>query len=142
MPPVPDTPVTLTVTDREIGWPTRCGQTRDASCLRRIWTERTWCVAWRRVERLSLSTWTRIAFVPGRSYEYYLAQAGGVDSNRHMGERPKIYDIDGDRRKRNAEIQPEDRIHLSTNSPIFYLGPVATVLSLITSSISVYLLLN
>ncbi len=84
----------------------------------------------------------RIAYVPGRTYDYYLAQAGGVNPNRHMGERPRIYTIDGERRNRRDEIRPEDRIHFSTNSPIFYLGPVTTVLSLITSTVSMILLLQ
>ncbi len=84
----------------------------------------------------------RIGYVPDRTYEYYLAQAGGIDPNRHMGEWPKITTIDGERRDRDEVIRPEDRIHFATNSPIFYLGPITTVLSLITSTVSMYLLLS
>ncbi|POQ98356.1 hypothetical protein AU468_13445 [Alkalispirochaeta sphaeroplastigenens] len=81
----------------------------------------------------------RYPYVPGRTYEYYMAQAGGTDRNRHMGDRPKIRTVDGRRRSKGDEIQPEDTIHFSTNSLFFFVGPIATIVSTTTSIVLLYL---
>lgn len=78
----------------------------------------------------------RFPYIPGRSYRYYLAQAGGVDPSQRWGARPAVYDREGNRKSRREPLQPEDRLHFSTNSPFFYIAPVATVLSVIASIIS------
>ncbi|SIQ32124.1 protein involved in polysaccharide export, contains SLBB domain of the beta-grasp fold [Alkalispirochaeta americana] len=84
----------------------------------------------------------RYPYVPGRTYEYYMAQAGGTDRNRHMGDRPKIRTVDGSRRNKSDEIQPEDTIHFSTNSVFFFVGPIATIVSTATSIVLLYLNLS
>jgi protein involved in polysaccharide export with SLBB domain len=78
----------------------------------------------------------RFPYIPGRSYQYYLALAGGVNPSQRWGIRPSVFDREGNRKSRREPLQPEDRLHFSTNSPFFFIAPVATVLSVIASIIS------
>ena len=75
-------------------------------------------------------------YVPGRTYEYYLSLAGGVDRAEHwFGVHPRIRTNDGERKSRRAEIAPEDRIHFAANNPFRILTPIATTLGAVLSAI-------
>jgi len=77
-------------------------------------------------------------YVQGRSYEYYVSLAGGVDKSQHwFGEHPKITDDAGNRLADTAVIKPEYRIHYSHNNPFRIITPVAATLSTIVSTILV-----
>lgn len=69
----------------------------------------------------------RFRYVQGRTFEYYLDLAGGTNINQTWGRRPLIRDLDGERRSRTDEIQPEDRIHLRRTSPALYFGIAGTI---------------
>lgn len=78
------------------------------------------------------------AYIPDRTYEYYLGLAGGINPDRRIGANPRIRDIEGNRRRNSAIIQPEDNIHFGTNNPVYYLRFVTPVLSVVSTAISIY----
>lgn len=82
------------------------------------------------------------SYIPDRTYEYYLGLAGGTDPNRNIGGRVRVRDVEGERRRTSAYIQPEDNIFVPTNNPLAYLGPFATVLGTTVSLVSLVLTLT
>ncbi|MCF7916114.1 MAG: SLBB domain-containing protein, partial [Spirochaetaceae bacterium] len=77
-------------------------------------------------------------YVQGRSYDYYVSLAGGVDKSMHwFGEHPKITDDQGNRLSNTAVIEPEYRIHYSHNNPFRVITPIAATLSTVVSTILV-----
>jgi len=77
-------------------------------------------------------------YVQGRTYDYYVSLAGGVDKTQHwFGEHPKITDDQGNRLSDTAVIEPEYRIHYSHNNPFRIITPIAATLSTVVSTILV-----
>lgn len=78
-------------------------------------------------------------YIVDRTYEYYLGLAGGVDTSRNIGGKPKIRTADGGRRELSKAIGPEDDIFFPTNNPFVYLTPLATIIGTAASVVSVVL---
>ena len=71
-----------------------------------------------------------VRYIPGRTFEYYLTQAGGINPDRRWGRSPSfIENYEGERRDTDEPLEPEDTIHYRTNNPFFYIQPVATAVS-------------
>ncbi|MFP4115219.1 MAG: SLBB domain-containing protein [Spirochaetales bacterium] len=78
-------------------------------------------------------------YIPGRTWDYYVSLAGGIDHSAHWGRHPQLSDPDGERLNANLPVPPETRIHIPVNNPItLYLAPLTTVLSSLTAVISFY----
>lgn len=79
-------------------------------------------------------------FSPNKTYQYYLALAGGADPDRHTGSRVKISDNQNDSRARNAIIRPGDRIFVPSNSFVYnfnrYFPIFATTISVVTAAVT------
>jgi len=78
----------------------------------------------------------RFPFIPDRSWEYYVAMAGGFNPHRNACGRVIITDINGRRLDPNEPIGPETVITARTNSVFFWAREVAPLLSVILSSIT------
>ncbi|MEX2443979.1 MAG: SLBB domain-containing protein, partial [Alkalispirochaeta sp.] len=78
-------------------------------------------------------------YIPDRGYQYYLGLAGGTNPQRHIGENPRIRDVQGDRRPDSATINPEDDIFFRSNNPIYHLSPILGVASTILSTIAIFM---
>lgn len=71
-----------------------------------------------------------VSYIPDRSWEYYLNQAGGIDPSRRWGRRPSyIRTTEGERRRSGEPLEPEDTMHYRVNNPFHYIIPVATTVS-------------
>jgi polysaccharide export outer membrane protein len=75
----------------------------------------------------------RYPYVPDRSWKYYVNLAGGPDPARNIGESLTITDMDENPKPKSSPIQPEDRIYVRTNDPLYYLGKFAGIISTILS---------
>jgi protein involved in polysaccharide export with SLBB domain len=88
----------------------------------------------------------RYPYIPDRDWEYYIAMAGGFDRAKNAKERVVIRDLAGKRMGKEDKITPETIITASTNSFLHNFNQVApvvtTVLSIATTLISVFLLVN
>jgi protein involved in polysaccharide export with SLBB domain len=86
----------------------------------------------------------RYPYIPDRTWDYYVALAGGFDPVKNAFERVTITDITGERLEKGDEITPETVITALTNGGFYYFNQVApvitTVLSIATTSISLYML--
>jgi protein involved in polysaccharide export with SLBB domain len=85
-------------------------------------------------------------YIPERTWEYYIAMAGGLDPNRNSFKVVTIRDIEGKRLRKEDIITPETIITAETNAALYYFNQYApvimTTLSLISTFVSVYLLLQ
>lgn len=81
----------------------------------------------------------RFAYIPDRSYEYYIGLAGGFDSDRNTNGAVEIKDVNGKKQSKNGEIEPEDTITAKTNSFTYFFNKYATVLTTILSIVSTFL---
>jgi len=84
----------------------------------------------------------RFPFIPDRSWEYYVAMAGGFNPSRNVCGRVIITDVHGRRLDPSDPIGPETVIHARTNSAFFWAREVAPVLSVILSAITIFLLVS
>ena len=84
----------------------------------------------------------RFPFIPDRDWEYYIGLAGGFNPTRNVCGRVTITDASGRRLGPNDPIGPETIITARTNSPFFWAGQVAPVLSVILSALTIFLLVN
>lgn len=79
------------------------------------------------------------SFVPGRTYRYYVDLAGGIDPERNRNGRVEIFNTGGRRLKRDAVIQPGDRVFVKSNTFMYHFDrhlPVITAtLGLVTTII-------
>mgnify|MGYP002777260740 CR=1 FL=1 len=84
----------------------------------------------------------RYPYIPDRSWEYYVALAGGFDTERNAGQTLAIYDQAGKAQVKGRLIQPEDIIEAKSNSFIYGFGRVAgiigTTISVASLVISIY----
>ena len=81
-------------------------------------------------------------YIPDRTFRYYLGLAGGINPDRRIGVNPRIRDIEGTRRPDGAIIQPEDNIHFGTNNPVYYLRFITPVLSVLSTALSTWAVIN
>jgi protein involved in polysaccharide export with SLBB domain len=88
----------------------------------------------------------RYPYIPDRTWEYYVALAGGFDPIKNAFERVTITDITGKRLSKGEEITPETIITAPANGGLYYFNQIApvitTALSIITTSLSVYFAVN
>jgi protein involved in polysaccharide export with SLBB domain len=85
----------------------------------------------------------RYPYIPDRTWDYYVALAGGFDPVRNSSESVIIMDIVGKELSKESEITPETIITARTNGGLYYFNQIApvitTVLSLATTILSIYL---
>ena len=85
----------------------------------------------------------RFAYVPDRTWDYYVGLAGGFDQDRNVRDAVDIRTSDGQTLTKDDYIVPEAMIDAKSNSFLYgfnkYATPLLTVLSIITSSISLYM---
>jgi len=85
----------------------------------------------------------RYAYVPDRTWDYYVGLAGGFDQDRNKKDTIDIKTSDGRVLTKDDYIVPETLIDAKSNSFLYgfnkYATPLLTVLSILTSSISLYL---
>lgn len=88
----------------------------------------------------------RYPYIPDRSWDYYIALAGGVVPGRNFRNSLRIFDINGVRLDKNSVITPESIITANTNHWLFYFNQVApvitTMLSIVATTISIYFAVN
>ena len=86
----------------------------------------------------------RFPYIPDRSWEYYVALAGGFVPGRNSMAAIKIVDLNGNQLKKTDAITPETIITASTNHGLYFFNQyapiVTTILGLITTGISIYLI--
>jgi protein involved in polysaccharide export with SLBB domain len=86
----------------------------------------------------------RYPYIPDRSWDYYVALAGGFVRERNSWESVAIKDISGKAMRKTDPIMPETTITARTNAALYYFNqyaPVVTsLLSIVTTFISVMLL--
>lgn len=81
-------------------------------------------------------------YVPNRDWQYYTALAGGINTDAHWGNNPRLIGPTGESLDPGTTVQPETTIHVPVNNPITkYLVPVTTVVSAVTAIINLYRLL-
>ena len=83
----------------------------------------------------------RYAYIPDRTWDYYVGLAGGFLKEKNTGDAITITDVNGKKHKKSEFIQPEMRIEAKANSGLYYFNQyapvVTTLLSAISTSISV-----
>jgi protein involved in polysaccharide export with SLBB domain len=86
----------------------------------------------------------RYPYIPDRSWDYYVALAGGFVRERNFREAVVIKDIGGKTLRKTDPIMPETTITARTNAGLYYFNRYApvltTLLSIATTSVSVYFL--
>ena len=84
----------------------------------------------------------RYAYVPDRTWEYYVGLAGGFDPDLNVGEKITMTERDGSSLTKSDYITPETTIDAARNSFGYnfnkYATPILTILSIVTSSIVIY----
>lgn len=88
----------------------------------------------------------RFAYVPDRTWDYYISLAGGFDQDKNVKEAVEIKTSDGRTLTKDDYIVPEAMIDAKNNSFFYgfnkYATPLLTILSILTSSLSLYLFLS
>ena len=84
----------------------------------------------------------RYPYIPDRTYDYYVALAGGFDKNKNSRDSVEIIDINGKLLSKTDIITPESIITAEYNSGMYrfnqYSGVITTVLSILSTSLSAY----
>lgn len=78
----------------------------------------------------------RYPYIPDRTYDYYIALAGGFIKSQNSFEAVKITDINGNKLNKNDVITPECIVRAETNSFIYYLGTYSSILATVVTLIS------
>jgi protein involved in polysaccharide export with SLBB domain len=88
----------------------------------------------------------RYPYIPDRSWDYYVALAGGFVQERNSREAVVIKDISGKTMRKTDPITPEMTITARTNAGLYYFNQyapiVTTLLSIVTTFVSVTLLVT
>ena len=71
----------------------------------------------------------RFSYIPGRSWEYYIALAGGFDKTKNKFNALKIIDMNGNKIHKNDSILPETVIEAESNAPLYFFNQYAPVIS-------------
>lgn len=89
---------------------------------------------------------SRYPYIPDRTWDYYVGLAGGFVKTQNSRSSIEIVDIHGNKLSKNDVITPETTITAKTNSFFYYFNQYAplitTLLSVATTSISLYLLMQ
>lgn len=84
----------------------------------------------------------RYAYVPDRTWEYYVGLAGGFDPDLNTGDKITMTTNEGSKLVKTDFVLPETTIDAARNSFTYnfnkYVTPITTILSLITSSVLLY----
>ena len=84
----------------------------------------------------------RYAYVPDRTWEYYVGLAGGFDPDLNSGEKVTMTTNKGETLTKSDYITPETTIDAARNSFLYkfnkFATPLLTILSIITSTIVIY----
>ncbi|MDR3139270.1 MAG: SLBB domain-containing protein [Treponema sp.] len=84
----------------------------------------------------------RYPYIPDRGWDYYIALAGGFVPGRNSMQSVTITDVAGKKQNKSVPIAPETVITADTNAFLFYFNQYApvvmTTLSLVTTSLSIY----
>jgi protein involved in polysaccharide export with SLBB domain len=88
----------------------------------------------------------RYPYIPDRSWEYYVALAGGFVKERNSRDAVEIKDLSGKTLRKIDAITPETTITALTNAGLYYFNHyaplVTTLLSIVTTFVSVSLLVT
>jgi hypothetical protein len=72
-------------------------------------------------------------YVAGKTYMEYIQLAGGFNPELTTGKGVRIYDREGERQPITRIIQPEDKIYVPRNNPLYVftrqIGPIITTLA-------------
>jgi len=72
-------------------------------------------------------------YVPDRTWRYYVALAGGFDPTRHSGEALSVTDASDKDKPESRFIEPDDKIVVPTNNPVFFTTPVVQAVGVLSS---------
>jgi protein involved in polysaccharide export with SLBB domain len=85
----------------------------------------------------------RYPYIPDRTWDYYIALAGGFDPIRNAFETVRITDINGKKMRKTDEITPETIITAQTNGGLYHFNLIApvitTILSIVSTSLTLYI---
>jgi protein involved in polysaccharide export with SLBB domain len=81
----------------------------------------------------------RYPYVPDRSWSYYIGLAGGFNADTNSNEALKIVDVKGHTKTKADPIEPEDTLTAQSNSFYFYLGRVASIVSVVASALTAWI---
>jgi protein involved in polysaccharide export with SLBB domain len=88
----------------------------------------------------------RYPYIPDRSWEYYIALAGGFTVGRNTSQSIDITDVSGRKMRKTDAILPETVITANTNHPLYYwnqyMPVVTTILTLITTIFTIQAYVN
>jgi len=94
----------------------------------------------------AVATPGRYPYIPDRDWEYYIGLAGGFIPERNANDSLTIVDINGNKRSKTDIISPETTITANSNHFMYYFNQyspiIITTLSIISTFISTYLLIN
>ena len=86
----------------------------------------------------------RYPYIPDRSWDYYVALAGGFVPGRNFADSVSITDLSGKRLRKRDAITPETIISANTNHLLFFFNQYApvitTVASIATTLISIFIM--
>jgi polysaccharide export outer membrane protein len=71
----------------------------------------------------------RYPYVPNRNYFYYVNCAGGSDPEKNINNAVRVSDIDDVKQPPEREIQPEDKIFVEYNNPLYHINQWAVFIS-------------
>jgi polysaccharide biosynthesis/export protein len=72
-------------------------------------------------------------YVPDRTWHYYVGLAGGFDPAKHVGEDLSVTDADDKGKPESRFIEPDDKIVVPTNNPVFFTTPVVQAVGVLAS---------
>ena len=81
----------------------------------------------------------RYPYIADRSWEYYIGLAGGFNDDVNANEALKIVDVKGHTKTKSDPIEPEDTLTAQSNSFFFYLGRVASIVSVLASALTAWI---
>jgi hypothetical protein len=83
----------------------------------------------------------RYAYVPNRTWKYYVNLAGGLDYNRNTRESLSVFDKDDRMKPKESFLDPEDRIFVESNDFVYnfnrWLSLLGSVASVVTAVIGI-----
>jgi polysaccharide export outer membrane protein len=71
----------------------------------------------------------RYPYAPNRSYRYYVNLAGGSDPEKNINNEVRISDMNDEKKPADREIQPEDKIYVAYNNPLYHINQWAVFIS-------------
>ncbi|MDR0562165.1 MAG: SLBB domain-containing protein [Spirochaetaceae bacterium] len=87
----------------------------------------------------------RFPYIPDRTWDYYIALAGGLLPTRNMFQSLDIVDIRGKKLAKTDAITPETIITAKSNHPLYYINqasPIISVVATVTSLVMTFITLS